>query len=57
MDSRGVESKDTIKGVALPVALQPRSNVQLQHTAEAKKSEDLLDGLQIKAELKEILKK
>ena len=55
LDSRGVESKNTIKE-DVPVALRTRSRDQLQHPTEAMKNEDLLDRLQIEAELKELLK-
>ena len=56
LDSGGVESKNTTEE-DVPVALQPRSKVQLQHPTEATKNEDLLDRLQIEAELKELLKR
>ena len=55
LDSGGVESKNTIKE-DVPVALRTRSRDQLQHPTEAMKNEDLLDRLQIEAELKELLK-
>ena len=56
LDSGGVESKNTTEE-DVPIALQPRSKVQLQHPTEATKNEDLLDRLQIEAELKELLKR
>ena len=55
LDSGGVESKNTIKE-DVPIALRTRSRDQLQHPTEAMKNEDLLDRLQIEAELKELLK-
>ena len=56
LDSGGVESKNTTEE-DVPIALQPRSKVQLHHPTEATKNEDLLDRLQIEAELKELLKR
>ena len=55
LDSGGVESMNTIQE-DVPVALRTRSRYQLQHPTEAMKNEDLLDRLQIEAELKELLK-
>ena len=56
LDSRGVESKDTIMD-DVPVELQPRYNVKSQHPTEAIRNVDFWDRLQIDAESKEVLKK
>jgi hypothetical protein len=53
LDTEGIHSKDTLK-MDEPIALRTRRKFKLQYPSEAMKDKDILGGLQIEAEDKEL---